>query len=82
MREDRICVFGTLTKSTTSNGIQPRLHILVIDVKDRRNPTIISNFEMSGKYFNGRMTPDGYVYLLTTAALTAINIPSFEIDGS
>ena len=36
---------------------------------------------MSGKYFNARMTPDGYVYLLTTAELNAHNIPKFTIDG-
>ena len=76
LRENRVCVFGTIT------GKSSRLEIAVIDVQDRRNPKILKEYVMSGKYFNGRMAPDGYIYLLTTAGLNAFNIPTFTIDGN
>lgn len=44
----------------------PKTHALILDIADRENPRIVSDYEVTGAYSNARLIGD-YAYLVTTS---------------
>lgn len=47
---------------------QPITHVMLLDVSDRNDPRVVSNYEISGNYNNARMI-GGLVYVVTASDL-------------
>lgn len=62
---------------------QPSTVIKVYDVTNRARPNLIREYELEGRYFNGRKTDNGFVYLLITSRLFNRPQPTpwFDFNG-
>ena len=67
---DYLAVFCTKYNSYSYYSVsQPYTVIRIYDVSNRSRPRLIREYEIEGRYFNGRKTDNGFVYLLTTTRL-------------
>lgn len=65
-----------------STSPKTRTIITLIDIKDKTKPFIFKKFEVSGQYFNSRLTPEGYCYIMTKNSLCKEGIPWYNVDGN
>jgi inhibitor of cysteine peptidase len=77
---DYLAVFGTeyTTQQNSQNDLsskrayysyQPQsanTYVHVYDVSRKSNPTLIKEYKVEGRYTNGRMTENGFVYLISS----------------
>lgn len=66
-------MFGTIYSANN-----PRTIVTLVDIKDKTQPKVYHRYQIGGEYFNSRLSPDGYLYILTRNSLSAKGIPWYD----